>query len=117
MTARLKANQQAQKRRRRVRGKLHGTTHRPRLSVFRSNKFTYLQVIDDEQGQTLAAANDKTVTATGTKLARARLVATALADQLKQKKVKRLSFDRGSCRYHGRLAAVAQVMREAGVEV
>lgn len=112
----------AEKRARRVRGKISGTADRPRLTVFRSNKYTYLQVIDDQAGETLAAANDISVKKAGVKLDGKKLenavtVAQELYKQLKTKKISAIRFDRGSYRYHGRLKAVADALREAGIEV
>jgi len=107
----------ADKRKIRVRSKVMGTTLRPRLSVFRSNKFVYLQVIDDEVGKTLVSMNSKTTKVSGTKIEQAIQVAKALASQLKTAKINKLVFDRGSYRYHGRVKAIADVMREEGVHV
>ncbi|MBD3279091.1 MAG: 50S ribosomal protein L18 [Candidatus Pacebacteria bacterium] len=109
----------AAKRKRRVRGKLHGTALRPRLTVFRSNKHIYLQVIDDDQGQTLASATDagKANQHQGTKTVKAQQVAQDLAKQLQKKKIKQLIFDRGAYRYHGRIKAVAETLREKGIKI
>ncbi len=108
-----------QKRKVRVRVKLHGTAVRPRLNVFRSNKYCYLQAIDDENGKTLASANDakKTTKISGTKTERAIQVATDIAQQLSKKKIKELVFDRGYYRYHGRVKAVAESLRKAGLKL
>jgi len=112
----------AEKRKRRVRGKISGTSERPRITVFRSNKNTYLQVINDETGVTLASSNDLSIKKAGGKLVgskmeKAVLITQDLIKQIKNKKIKALKFDRGSYRYHGRLKAVAQTLREAGIEV
>jgi large subunit ribosomal protein L18 len=109
----------AAKRERRVRMKVRGTAERPRLTVFRSNKDTYLQVIDDVAGRTLAAASTikMTVKKGETKTMRAQAAAEDLAKKLKDVKVSRLVFDRGSFRYHGRVKAVAEVIRQQGFEV
>lgn len=122
MTGQQKLNHQAMKRRRRVRGKLQGTMQRPRLTVFRSNKNTYLQVIDDVSGKTVACANNlmaakQKQSLTGSKIERAQQLAQELATQLKAQKITKLAFDRGSYRYHGRLKAVADTLRSAGIEV
>lgn len=111
-----------EKRKRRVRGKISGTAMRPRVTIFRSNKNTYLQVIDDEVGKTLAFSNDLSMIKAGSKLAgtkmeKAVLVTKDLIKQIKNKKIKALKFDRGSYRYHGRLKAVAETLRGAGIEV
>lgn len=112
----------AEKRARRVRSKISGTAERPRVTVYRSNKFTYLQVINDETGETLAAANDLSLTKAGVKLEgtkteNAVLITTELAKQLKAKNITALRFDRGSYRYHGRLKSVAEALRKSGIEV
>lgn len=112
----------AESRARRVRAKVRGTADRPRLTVFRSNKYTYLQAIDDQAGKTLAAANDLSVTKAGVKLEGKKIenavtITQELVKQLKNKKVTALRFDRGAYRYHGRLKAVAEALREAGIEV
>jgi len=96
------------------------------LNIFRSNRYTYLQVIDDQTGRTLATSSDirfgASPPATGqpqpvAKLGRARQVAQLLAEQLKKRRIKRLVLDRGSYRYHGRVAAVAEELRQAGMEL
>ncbi|CAN5296777.1 50S ribosomal protein L18 [soil metagenome] len=107
----------ADKRKIRVRSKVMGTTARPRLSVFRSNRYIYLQVIDDQAGKTLVSINSKTAKVTGNKMEQAIQSAKALAEKLKVAKINKLVFDRGSYRYHGRVKAIAEVMREEGVQV
>lgn len=122
-------NKRAAKRKSRVRGKISGTESRPRLTIFRSNVHTYLQVIDDAKGITLASASDlgrtgakATVTKdkpalSGTKSERSATLAKELVSQLKSIKVSRLVFDRGSYRYHGRLKVIADTLRSEGIEV
>jgi large subunit ribosomal protein L18 len=108
----------AQKRKRRVRGKVRGTASRPRVTVYRSNRYTYLQAIDDMAGETIAAANDLMLSKAaqkGTKTDRAEAVAKALADKLSKKKIKQVAFDRGSYRYHGRVRTVADTLRDQGI--
>jgi large subunit ribosomal protein L18 len=98
---------------------MHGTAERPRLSIFRSNRYTYLQVIDDDQQQTLLAVNDAGQEAKlkGTKTQRAEKLAADLAKQLKKAKIKALVFDRGSYKYHGRVKAIAETLRAEGIKV
>lgn len=110
-------NQLAAKRRARVRAAISGTAARPRLTVFRSNKHTYLQVIDDQAGTTLASANTKQLKKTSAKMADAQATAEALLAQLDKKGIKALVFDRGSYRYHGRVKLIAEVLREGKIEV
>lgn len=112
----------AEKRARRVRSKISGTAARPRVTVYRSNRYTYLQVINDETGKTLASANNLSVEKAGiklggTKIENAVTITQELAKQLKAQKIVALKFDRGSYRYHGRVKAIATALREAGIEV
>ena len=103
----------------RVRKKVRGTAERPRLAVFRSNKHISAQVIDDVAGRTLAAASSTEAStrsgATGNKEAAA-AVGKRLAERAKAAGVSKVVFDRGGFRYHGRVAAVADAAREAGLE-
>jgi large subunit ribosomal protein L18 len=107
----------AEKRTRRVRAKVRGTAERPRLNVFRSNKNISLQVINDEAGKTIAAASSLTEKVKGNKTEQAREIAKILVTKLKTAKVTKLVFDRGGYKYHGRVRAVAEAMREAGMNV
>lgn len=100
-----------------MRSKIRGTAERPRLTVFRSNTHTYLQVIDDSSGKTLASATEKEVKVEGTKTVRAVAVAKLLAEKAKKAKIMAVVFDRGSYKYHGRVKAIADALREAGVQV
>jgi large subunit ribosomal protein L18 len=105
----------------RVRKNVRGTTERPRLSVFRSLKHTYAQIIDDTSGKTLASAssNEKAVGGSlksgGNKVA-AEVVGKAIAERAKAAGVTKVCFDRGSCKYHGRVATLANAAREAGLQ-
>jgi large subunit ribosomal protein L18 len=108
----------ATKRKMRVRAKLFGTAERPRLSITRTNKFTYMQAIDDEAGKTLVAASDIRTAAKGqTKTQRAETSAKKLAEGLQKLGIKKAVIDRGSYRYHGRVKAVADAVRAVGLEV
>ena len=113
--------QESRKRRhRRVRKKVAGTSERPRLAVFRSNRHIYAQIIDDTHGRTVAAAStmeaDLRAGATGTVDA-ARTVGQRVAERARSQGVERVVFDRGGFRYHGRVAAVADAARAAGLEL
>ena len=103
-----------------VRRKTRGTTERPRLSVHRSTKYIYAQVIDDSKGETLTAASqlEKEVKSgcEGTKTACAVVVGKALAERLKEKGIEKVVFDRGWYRYHGRVKALADAVREGGIK-
>lgn len=102
----------------RVRGKMNGTAAKPRINVYRSNAHISIQAIDDVAGTTLAAAHDlRSKTIKGTKIERAQQVAASLAEQLKKLKVTTLQFDRGYYKYHGRVKAVAETLREQGLKV
>lgn len=113
----------AEKRKMRVRAKLHGTQARPRLTVHKSNKYVYLQAVNDDAGVTVASANDvkirKAVTKGSevTKTATAIKATEALLVSLKKAKVTAVVFDRGQYKYHGRVKAVAQALRDGGIEV
>lgn len=101
----------------RVRAKIRGTEERPRLSVFRSEAHIYAQVINDEAGKTLAAASDLTVDTKGKKpVEAAAMIGAAVAEKAKAAGVTKVVFDRGSFLYHGRVKAVADAAREAGLE-
>jgi len=100
---------------RKIRAKIHTDGLRPRLSVFRSNKFIYAQVIDDQKGVTLVSANDVKAT-TGTKLERAKLVGKTVAEAALSKKINEVVFDRNGFKYTGRVKLVADAAREAGLK-
>jgi len=104
--------------RRRIRKVSFGTEARPRLSVFRSNKEIYAQLIDDNAGKTLAAASsrDKEIDAKGTKTEIAVAVGKAIAEKAKKAGIETVAFDRGGNLYHGRVKALAEGAREAGLK-
>jgi len=109
------------KRHLRVRKKVHGTPERPRLNVYRSLNEIYAQVIDDEGGRTVAAAStlDADVRSQRkglSKTEQARLVGELIAKRAAEKGIKQVVFDRGGYRYHGRVRALAEAAREAGLE-
>ena len=107
---------QQERRRFRVRSKITGTAERPRLSVHRSSKHIYAQLIDDLSGVTLAAVGSagKGVKS-GANIAAAKIVGTKLAEAAKAKGIKAASFDRGHYRFHGRVMALAVAATEAGL--
>ncbi|MDP6922275.1 MAG: 50S ribosomal protein L18 [Lutibacter sp.] len=102
----------------RIRKIVSGTATKPRLSVFRSNKEIYAQLVDDHAGVTLAAASsrDKEIAATGTKLEVAKLVGAAIAEKAKTAGIETAAFDRNGFLYHGRVKALADAAREAGLK-
>ncbi len=91
-------------------------TDRLRLSVFRSSRYIYAQVIDDTKGHTVAEANSKALAPKGNKTEQARAVGKALAERALAAGVKRVVFDRGPYRYHGRVKALADGAREGGLD-
>jgi large subunit ribosomal protein L18 len=109
-----------QRRHRRIRVALAGTGQRPRLNVFRSLNHIYCQVIDDATGTTLAAAStnepDVRGALSGSKTERARAVGKTIAERAKEKGISTVVFDRAGYMYHGRVKALADAAREAGLE-
>lgn len=98
-------NQKSEQRKLRVRSKIRKLSHRPRLSVFRSNKLIYAQIIDDIKGVTLAAAKGNDSNKVGEEIAKESLT----------KKVKDVVFDKGEYRYHGRVKNLAEAARKGGL--
>lgn len=107
------------RRHRRVRKKVAGTTHRPRLAVFRSNRYIYAQVIDDTRGATLASASSLEPSLRSRRLTvdTASEVGRLVAERARAAGVGTVVFDRGGFRYHGRVKALADAAREAGLEL
>ena len=103
-TSKLKQEKIA-RRHKRIRSRISGTAERPRLSVFRSNKFVYAQLVDDEKGNTLAQAN----------AADAKAVGVEIAKKAKAAKIEKVVFDRGGYLYIGKIKAVADAAREGGL--
>jgi large subunit ribosomal protein L18 len=99
-----------------VRGRVFGTPERPRLSVFRSNKQIYAQVIDDVHGKTLAAASSKNFTDKMTNVEKSTLVGKALAEKALQAGISAVVFDRNGYLYHGRVKGLADGAREGGLK-
>ncbi len=108
------------RRHRRVRKKVHGTAARPRLAVYRSNKHISVQLIDDDAGLTIAAAStveaDQRTAGNGGTVAAAARVGELVAERAKAAGVTQVVFDRGGYAYHGRVAAIAEAARNAGLE-
>ena len=119
--ARLASNEVRLRIHRRIRKVLSGTPVRPRLAVFRSNKHIYAQVIDDAKGVTLTAASSrdadaKTDIKNGGNIAAAKAVGKLVAQRAKAKGIDAVLFDRGGFLYHGRIKALADAAREAGLK-
>jgi large subunit ribosomal protein L18 len=105
------------KRKMRIRKKVEGSAERPRLSVYRSSKHIYAQVVNDLTGKTLAAASSvqKSHESDGSKIDAAKVVGLALAKVCKEKGIEKVVFDRNGFIYHGRVKAVAEGAREGGL--
>lgn len=101
---------------------VQGTAERPRLSVFRSARHIYAQLIDDERGVTLAAASTmskdvRSSSSNGGNRDAAKLIGTRIAELAKAKDIRQVAFDRNGFRFHGRIKALADAAREAGLEL
>ncbi len=110
------------RRKRRVRKKVHGTAERPRMTVFKSNKHIYVQVVDDDRGATMVSTSTLTEAVRGTikdlnKKDSATKVGEAMAEACKAAKIKKVVFDRNGYPYTGRVAAVADGARSGGLEL
>ncbi|SES89523.1 50S ribosomal protein L18 [Anaerobranca gottschalkii] len=118
MITKVSKNAARLKRHRRARKNLHGTPERPRLNVFRSLKNIYAQVIDDTTGHTLVSAStlDTEFRGRGGNIEAAKAVGTLIAQRALEKGIKAVVFDRGGYIYHGRVKALAEAAREAGLE-
>jgi large subunit ribosomal protein L18 len=117
----IKKREQRERRQRRIRARVAGSSERPRLNVFRSLDNIFAQVIDDTAGVTLVSAStiDKQVRAQvegKNKTESAKIVGQVLAERAKEAGIARVVFDRGGYRYHGRVAALAEGAREGGLE-
>lgn len=104
------------KRQKRMRAKIRGREDLPRLSVFRSNKYIYAQAINDRSGETLVSVSEKETKEGKTKTERSKALGILLASKLKKKKKDKIVFDRGGFRYHGRVKALAEGLREGGIK-
>lgn len=107
-----------ERRHRRIRAKVSGTAVRPRLSIFRSNKYVYAQIIDDEKGVTLVSASDlgtKSVKAKG-KLEASKMIGEEIAKRAKDKKISKVVFDRSGYLYAGRVKQIAEGARRGGLD-
>ncbi|MBI2591622.1 MAG: 50S ribosomal protein L18 [Candidatus Brennerbacteria bacterium] len=114
-----KINKIKKLRKNRTRAKIFGTAERPRFSVFRSNKFSYVQLIDDEKGRTIASASTKEIGKSGkqNKGLGAQTLGKTIAERALAKKIKSAVFDRGQYKYHGRVKSIAESAREAGLKI
>lgn len=109
-------NTQKLRRQKRVRYSINQGEKRPRLSVFRSNKYIFAQLIDDVKSETIVGLSEKAVKSKGTKSEKAKELGLLLAAKAKAKKITKIVFDRGSYAYHGRIKSIAEGLREGGME-
>ena len=118
MVSKVNKNAMRMKRHVRVRGKVSGTPERPRLNVFRSNANIYAQIIDDVNGVTLVSANtlEKEFEGATGNIEAAKKVGALVAERAKAKGIEEVVFDRGGYIFHGRVAALAEGAREAGLK-
>ena len=117
MIPRRKRNEIRQRVHTRIRRRLTGTAERPRLNIYRSLNHIYAQVIDDMQGVTLVSASTLAAKAkTGGNVAAAKEIGKIIAERAKEKGIQKVVFDRGGYLYHGRIKALADAAREAGLE-
>ncbi len=116
MSERVRKSVNAGNRSRKTRTHIRGVSDRPRLSIFVSNSHVSAQIIDDETGKTLASATSIGAKTAGTMTDKAEAVGVAIAESAKKAKVKKVVFDRGSRKYHGRVAALAESARKNGLE-
>ncbi len=102
----------------RVRAKTKGTSNKPRLSVYRSNRFIYVQVIDDEKRKTIVGVSEKNLSLKDKlkKTDKSKELGLLIAKKALDKKIKEVVFDRGSYKYHGRVKAVAEGARQGGLK-
>ena len=118
MVSRKDSNAQRLKRHKRVRAKISGTTERPRLSVYRSLKNISVQIIDDTTGKTLASAStlEAAFEGNGGNMEAAKKIGELIAKRALEKEITNVVFDRGGYLYHGRIQALADGAREAGLQ-
>lgn len=118
MISKKSRNDLRQIRHERVRKNISGTSSLPRLNVFRSNTGIYVQVIDDEAGKTLVSSSSRELKLkNGGNIEAAKLVGKDIAHKCKKAKINKVVFDRGGYLYHGRVSALADAAREAGLEI
>jgi large subunit ribosomal protein L18 len=120
MNSRKKLNERKQRRGNRVRATIIGTAERPRLSVYRSNRALYAQLIDDEKGRTILSASSAKVVKKGTKTVKstaAFAVGEALGKEAVEKGIKSAKFDRSSYKFHGRVKQFADGAKKAGLKI
>ncbi len=113
----LEKRVQREKRRKRLRRRIYGTAERPRLSVYRSNVHIYAQLVNDDEGNTLAAADSREVGDSENRTEAARKVGELVAQRAQDADIEEVVFDRGGNKYHGRVAALAEGARSGGLKL
>jgi len=117
MNKKKTTNLNKERRAKRTRAKLFGTTERPRFSVHRTNKYIYAQAIDDVKGATLFAGSTRDIEAAGAKSVKSAALGELMAKKAKDSGIEAMVFDRGSYKYHGRIKSVADALRSAGIKI
>ena len=122
MNPRKTLNKIRQRRKKRARAKIFGSSDMPRLSIFRSNRYDYVQLIDDEKGKTMVSATTKELENSKLKTQNSKLILAGQLGELIGKKavekgIKRAVFDRGKYKYHGRVKAIAEGARKSGLQL
>ena len=112
-----KNNLKVKKRTLRIRAKLFGTAMRPRLSIFRSNRYTYAQAIDDSLGKTIIAASTKELKDKANKSLQASSLGKIIAEKANKSGIKAMIFDKGPYKYHGRVKNIAEALRTSGIKI
>ncbi len=107
---------QRKRRHKRIRSRIFGTADIPRLNVYRSNTGVFVQLIDDNQGKTLASASNKEIKTKGNKVEQSFEVGKLIGQKAKKLKIEKIVFDKGGFNYHGRVKAVAEGAREEGLK-
>lgn len=113
----LEKRVQRERRRKRLRRRIYGTAERPRLSVYRSNVHIYAQLVNDDEGNTLAAADSREVGDSENRTEAARKVGELVAQRAQDADIEEVVFDRGGNKYHGRVAALAEGARAGGLKL
>ncbi len=116
MNKQILKNNKLERRKHRVRAKIKGSVGIPRLRVSKTNRYIYAQLINDEAGETIVGKLSKSINKNGTKLELSLELGREVAKKAREKEVKKVVFDRGGNKYHGRVAAVAQGAREEGLD-
>ncbi len=101
----------------RIREKIQGTNERPRLSVYKSNKALYVQLINDIDSKTIASSSTKSLKLKGNNIENSKKVGKDIAKKIKKLKIKEIVFDRGGYIYHGKIKAIAETIREEGIKI